>query len=133
MGYHVFIQKSRFTGLIIYVVLDGFSPSRTLDFMRYEPDTDGPDPTPQTAIQGTPGRFQNMRGLPSPPAALFESLKEQSRSRNGSRDRKPEGLQIQLPPIEQTQDLIATGVARHILLLKNKMTPLWKLGVQRRH
>ncbi|KAN0084926.1 hypothetical protein V8E54_001393 [Elaphomyces granulatus] len=90
---------------------EGPEPTLLLTSARYEPDTDGPDPTPQTAIQGTPGRFRNMKGLPSPPAALFESLKEQSRSRNGSRDRKPEGLQIQLPPIEQNQDLIAAGVA----------------------
>jgi hypothetical protein len=85
-------------------------PTLLLTSARYEPDSaDGPDPTPQTAIQGTPGRL--IKGLPSPPVALFESLKEQSRSRNGSRDRKPEGLQIQLPPFDQNQGLIAAGVA----------------------
>ena len=38
--------------------------------------------------------------LPSPAAGAFTALREESRSRNGSQDRKPEGLQINWPPME---------------------------------
>ncbi|RFU34548.1 hypothetical protein B7463_g1797, partial [Scytalidium lignicola] len=38
--------------------------------------------------------------LPSPSPELFTSQKQNQRTRNGSRDRKPDGLQIQWPPME---------------------------------
>jgi hypothetical protein len=38
--------------------------------------------------------------LPSPSPETFTTLKQSARTRNGSRDRKPDGLQIQWPPME---------------------------------
>lgn len=38
--------------------------------------------------------------LPSPSPESFTALKQDARTRNGSRDRKPNGLQIQWPPME---------------------------------
>jgi hypothetical protein len=38
--------------------------------------------------------------LPSPSPESFTALKRDARTRNGSRDRKPDGLQIQWPPLE---------------------------------
>lgn len=38
--------------------------------------------------------------LPSPSPESFTAVKQDARTRNGSRDRKPDGLQIQWPPME---------------------------------
>lgn len=72
---------------------------------RYDPnkDKDSQGPSPQTAVQAEPNKFESIKGLPSPPAAVFESLKDQAQTRNGSRDRKPEGLHIQWPPPEASE------------------------------
>ncbi|KAL1971308.1 hypothetical protein VTN77DRAFT_260 [Rasamsonia byssochlamydoides] len=78
-------------------------PLVLLTSARYDPkDSEGP--SPQTAVQASSNQFESIKGLlPSPPAAVFESLKEQGRGRNGSRDRKPEGLHIQWPPPEASE------------------------------
>lgn len=68
-------------------------PLVLLTSARYEPTKDSHDPSPQTAVQTT-----TVKGLPSPSAAIFDNLTDHRRSRNGSRDRKPEGLHIQWPP-----------------------------------
>ncbi|KAE8375689.1 hypothetical protein BDV26DRAFT_9123 [Aspergillus bertholletiae] len=68
----------------------GLLPSAT-----YDPD-DVSKPSPQTAVQASADRFAGIKGMPSPAAGLFEALKERSDSRNGSRDRKPDGLQLHL-------------------------------------
>lgn len=70
---------------------------------RYDPTKDSQGPSPQTAVQAEPNKFESVKGLPSPPAAVFDSLKEQAHTRNGSRDRKPEGLHIQWPPPEASE------------------------------
>ncbi|KAF7590805.1 hypothetical protein BBP40_002327 [Aspergillus hancockii] len=54
----------------------------------------------QLAVQASADKFANIKGLPSPAAGVFEALKERSDSRNGSRDRKPDGLQLHLNPAE---------------------------------
>lgn len=71
-------------------------PLVLLTSARYDPNQESHDPSPQTAVQTT-----NAKDLPSPSAAVFESLTDYRRSRNGSRDRKPEGLHIQWPPPER--------------------------------
>ena len=43
---------------------------------------------------------QASNSLPSPSPETFTAKKRDARSRNGSRDRKPDGLQIQWPPME---------------------------------
>ncbi|KAB8077954.1 hypothetical protein BDV29DRAFT_32119 [Aspergillus leporis] len=70
-----------------------------LSSARYEPE-DGYKPSPQTAVQASADKFANIKGLPSPAAGVFEALKERSDSRNGSRDRKPDGLQLHLSSAE---------------------------------
>ncbi|KJK68680.1 hypothetical protein P875_00075777 [Aspergillus parasiticus SU-1] len=72
----------------------GLLPSST-----YDPD-DAFKPSPQTAVQTNADRFAGIKGIPSPAAGLFEALKDRSDSRNGSRDRKPDGLQLHLHPTE---------------------------------
>lgn len=61
-------------------------------------------PTPSTAIKTEP------EGPPAPTLGIFETLKSESNSRNGSRDRKPEGLQIQWPPTS-TDDSAQSGMS----------------------
>ncbi|GKZ25323.1 hypothetical protein AbraCBS73388_000788 [Aspergillus brasiliensis] len=61
---------------------------------RYDPEEY--KPSPQTAVQASADTFATIKGLPSPAAGVFEALKERSDSRNGTRDRKPDGLQLNL-------------------------------------
>ncbi|KAJ5178214.1 uncharacterized protein N7500_000913 [Penicillium coprophilum] len=64
-----------------------------LSAVKYNPDLDSQKPSPQTAVQGT-DKFAAIKGLPSPAAGVFEALTNDDH-RNGSRDRKPDGLQIE--------------------------------------
>ncbi|KAJ6043833.1 uncharacterized protein N7446_002031 [Penicillium canescens] len=66
----------------------------TLPSARYDPKNDSLKPSPQTAVQGT-DKFATIKGLPSPAAGVFDALTNDDH-RNGSRDRKPDGLQIEL-------------------------------------
>jgi len=72
-------------------------PILLLSSARYEPGKETPKQTPMTAVPTTALKLQH---LPSPAQGTFTALKVESRSRNGSRDRKPDGLQIQWPPME---------------------------------
>ncbi|KAJ5165869.1 hypothetical protein N7492_006165 [Penicillium capsulatum] len=74
----------------------------TLSAARYNPEGDSLKPSPQTAVQAT-DKFASIKGLPSPAPGVFEALKDQSDLRNGSRDRKPDGLQIDLIHTEESQ------------------------------
>lgn len=68
---------------------------------RYEPGKIGrTGSSPQTAVRTKPD--ENNSGLPSPSQNIFEHLKSSGRTRNGSRDRKPKGLQIRWPPPSDT-------------------------------
>ncbi|SLM36453.1 WD40/YVTN repeat-like-containing domain [Lasallia pustulata] len=71
-------------------------PLLLLSSARYEPET--PGRTPMTAMPATAVRTTM---LPESSAANFAAYKERSRTRNASRDRKPDGLQIQMPSLEQ--------------------------------
>jgi hypothetical protein len=46
------------------------------------------------------GKHKSSHPLPSPSPESFTIGKQDARTRNGSRDRKPDGLQIQWPPME---------------------------------
>jgi hypothetical protein len=56
-------------------------------------------------------RHRTGNPLPSPSAESFTATKRDARTRNGSRDRKPDGLQIQWPPMESiiTGDYMTTS------------------------
>ncbi|KAJ5246439.1 hypothetical protein N7468_001422 [Penicillium chermesinum] len=66
-----------------------------LSATAYTPVHDSMKPSPQTAVQGT-DKFASIKGLPSPAPGVFEALKDHPDIRNGSRVRKPDGLQIEL-------------------------------------
>jgi hypothetical protein len=53
-----------------------------------------------TASPMTQKKHLSSNTLPSPSPDSFSLLKQDARTRNGSRDRKPDGLQIQWPPME---------------------------------
>ncbi|KAJ5312631.1 hypothetical protein N7508_003461 [Penicillium antarcticum] len=72
----------------------------TLPSARYDPNNDSLKPSPQTAVQGM-DKFATIKGLPSPAAGVFEALTSDDH-RNGSRDRKPDGLQIELLDSERS-------------------------------
>ncbi|KAI9787101.1 MAG: hypothetical protein M1839_003336 [Geoglossum umbratile] len=89
----------------------------TLSSARY-------DPTGKEASKLEPAKspMSEVRShhLPSPAQGAFTALKEESRSRNGSRDRKPDGLQIHWPPMEAivtgkyvASPELSTGNSRH--------------------
>ncbi|KAH0539085.1 hypothetical protein FGG08_004383 [Glutinoglossum americanum] len=79
----------------------------TLSSARYEPTPEESsskasirkDPVKMAPAKSPMTEVRN-KNLPSPAQGAFTALKEESRSRNGSRDRKPDGLQIQWPPME---------------------------------
>ncbi|KAJ5497132.1 hypothetical protein N7463_009119 [Penicillium fimorum] len=83
----------------------------TLSAAKYNPDLGSLKPSPQTAVQGT-DKFATIKGLPSPAAGVFEALTNDDH-RNGSRDRKPDGLQIETLEGERNpqdhSDLIPSG------------------------
>ncbi|KAG9247206.1 hypothetical protein BJ878DRAFT_214114 [Calycina marina] len=60
--------------------------------------TPGRAATASPMMQKTKEKVSNP--LPSPSPDSFTTLKRDARTRNGSRDRKPDGLQIQWPPME---------------------------------
>lgn len=72
----------------------------TLSSARYNPEQESQGPSPQTAVQAT-DKFAAIKGLPSPAPGVFEALKDHSDCRNGSRDRKPDGLEIELVQAEE--------------------------------
>ncbi|KAJ5141808.1 Drug resistance protein [Penicillium atrosanguineum] len=76
-----------------------------LSATRYAPEGESLKPSPQTAVQAAE-KFASIKGLPSPGPGLIEALREYSDIRNGSRDRKPDGLQIELVHAEE---LLADG------------------------
>ena len=66
---------------------------------RYDPQSAKRSPmtaVPQTAVPQT-----SVRALPNPSQDSFISFQERSRDRNGSRDRKPDGLHIRMPSQDQ--------------------------------
>ncbi|KAK2736322.1 hypothetical protein FQN55_001708 [Onygenales sp. PD_40] len=82
---------------------DNSSEPLLLTSARYSPAPETPRRTPTTAVLASDNGIDGDRPF-SPPNAIFESLKAQSRSRTKSRerkgDRKAEGLHIQWPPVQ---------------------------------
>ncbi|KAJ5347852.1 uncharacterized protein N7506_001105 [Penicillium brevicompactum] len=93
---------------------EGNSGLLTLPSAKYTPGMESYKPSPQTALQGN-HKFASIKGLPSPAAGVFEALTIDD-YRNGSRDRKPDGLQIELLESEQNHQ------ARSDLLQSAKST-----------
>ena len=72
-------------------------PPLTLSSARYDPGSATPQQTPQTALPTTTVKTS----LPSLGQDRFSTMRDGSRTWNGSRDRKPDGLHIQMPTLEQ--------------------------------
>ena len=70
-----------------------------LSSARYDPLTPA-GKSPMTAVPQTTVR---RTILPDPPEASFISFRDQTHARNGSRDRKPDGLHIRMPSKDQVQ------------------------------
>ncbi|KAI9837673.1 MAG: hypothetical protein M1837_002715 [Sclerophora amabilis] len=73
----------------------------TLSSAKYNPESGGRSPMSQVSRDV----------LPSPAHNAFTAFQAKSNARNGSRDRKPDGLQIQWPPMESiiTGDYMSPG------------------------
>lgn len=76
------------------------APPLLLSSARYDPGTPATGKTPMTAVPQTSVRTTI---LPNPSEESFSAFKEKSRIRNGSRDRKPDGLHIRMPSQDQIQ------------------------------
>ena len=72
-------------------------PPLTLSSARYDPGSATPQQTPQTAVPSTAIKTS----LASLTQDRFSTFKDETRLRNGSRDRKPDGLHIQMPSLNQ--------------------------------
>lgn len=72
-------------------------PPLTLSSARYDPGSATPQMTPQTALPNTAVKLP----LPGLGEDKFAALKDKARTRNGSRDRKPDGLHIHMPSLSQ--------------------------------
>ena len=83
-------------------------PPLTLSSAKYDPKEDAtPHATPQTAI---PNSAVRKSYLSNSDMNAMSNAQERSRTRNGSRDRKPTGLHIQMPSLNQLNlNAIATG------------------------
>ncbi|KAH8425187.1 uncharacterized protein LDX57_002936 [Aspergillus melleus] len=79
------------------------TPLNLLTSARYDPD-ESYKPSPQTAVQASSDKFAGIKGLPSPSVGIFDALQERSHSRMGSRDRKPDSLQLQLLHADSSQE-----------------------------
>ncbi len=76
------------------------APPLLLSSARYDPGTPATGKTPMTAVPQTSVRTTI---LPSPSEESFSAFKEKTKARNGSRDRKPDGLHIRMPSQDQIQ------------------------------
>ena len=73
---------------------DDSEPPLLLSSARYDPGSAVPGKSPMTAL---PTSSFPAEVLPDPSSDTFTAFAEKTRARNGSRDRKPDGLQIQMP------------------------------------
>jgi hypothetical protein len=70
-------------------------PPLLLSSARYDPGSAMPGRSPMTAL---PMAADEVPHLPSPAEDKFTVQAEKSRGQNGSRDRKPDGLHLHMPP-----------------------------------
>lgn len=77
--------------------------SQPVEIMQLSSAKYNPPPTNRAATASPmmeKNREKTSNPLPSPSPETFTAIKRDARARNGSRDRKPDGLQIQWPPME---------------------------------
>ena len=83
------------------------APPLLLSSARYDPLT----PVGKTPTTAVPKTTVRTTALPNPSEDSFAAFKEKSQARNGSRDRKPDGLHIRMPSQDQikTTHYISSG------------------------
>lgn len=81
------------------------APLVLLTSARYEPGKEESSSSagPQTAVQTTSNHFENINGSQYTQQNFFEKSKRSEQTGKDSKDRKPEGLQIQWPPPETSE------------------------------
>lgn len=84
---------------------DTSEPPLLLSSARYDPASVIPGQSPMTALQNTASQPPI---LPDPSQETFIAFAEKSRARNGSRDRKPDGLHIHMPT-QKIGDHLSSG------------------------
>ncbi|KAB2575032.1 hypothetical protein BFW01_g11991 [Lasiodiplodia theobromae] len=79
------------------------------------------EPMLLSAVAYTPSDAKKKASdaLPSPAHAVFEHLKQESRQRNGSRDRKPDGLYLDVVDTVETSDAPSTASQSGFLTGRN--------------
>ena len=80
-------------------------PPLLLSSARYDPGSAAPSQSPMTAL---PNASFQQSVLPDPSQERFTAFAEKSRARNGSRDRKPDGLHIHMP-MQSIGDHLSSG------------------------
>ena len=80
-------------------------PPLLLSSARYDPGGAIPGQSPMTAL---PHKASEPPILPDPSQETFTAFAEKSRARNGSRDRKPDGLHIHMPT-QKIGDHLSSG------------------------
>ncbi|MCJ1384204.1 hypothetical protein MMC17_007320 [Xylographa soralifera] len=96
----------------------------TLSSDRYDPSAGEatPQQTPQTALPSTAIRTN----MAPPTTDRFAAMQERSRTRNGSRDRKPDGLHIHMPSLNQVNlNAIATSSSDNSARLDHRRSQTW--------
>ena len=96
-----------------------------LSSAKYDPGTVTPRDTPQTAV---PSSEIGKPVLSSIPQDKFIAIREGSRQRNGSRDRKPDGLHIHMPTLQQLNlNAYATSATDATPRIEHRRSNTWSL------
>ncbi|KAL1644665.1 hypothetical protein SLS58_004126 [Diplodia intermedia] len=86
---------------------------------KEEPKDEGPMLLSAVAYTPIESKKKVAEALPSPAHGIFEHLKQESRQRNGSRDRKPDGLYLDVVDTVETSDAPSTASQSGFLAGRN--------------
>ncbi|KAK7721521.1 hypothetical protein SLS57_005201 [Botryosphaeria dothidea] len=81
----------------------------SIEISKEEPKEEGPMLLSAVAYDPSESKKKASDALPSPARGVFEHLKQESRQRNGSRDRKPDGLYLDVMETVEASDAPSTA------------------------
>lgn len=81
----------------------------SIEVTKEEPKEEGPMLLSAVAYDPSGSKKKASDALPSPAHGVFEHLKQESRQRNGSRDRKPDGLYLDVVDTVESSDAPSTA------------------------
>ncbi|GME23042.1 hypothetical protein GTA08_BOTSDO05450 [Neofusicoccum parvum] len=81
----------------------------SIEVTKEEPKEEGPVLLSAVAYDPSVPKKKASDALPSPAHGIFEHLKQESRHRNGSRDRKPDGLYLDVVDTVEASDAPSTA------------------------